>query len=676
MRIFIHNVDTHLGKVLVDELRRNANGFNRVFGTIAKSADQAPKVVKRIVSRNDPKTSKKMIDTISSCRIVVIDLFSSTLEDLHFLIKALKVDPTSNPPKPTGELEKEVTVVLISSALVWANTRVDSEDGVIRETDYVQRTPKPGSKYEQWKEMENLVLNCFNREGSSVKALIVGGGVLYGEGENAFTPLFKDAWRGVQEHVILGNGKNRIPMVHVRDLARLVRQVGENGEIVAAETPYFLAIDQPPTEPEGAPSLPPTQAELVQGIVDEICDPYEVPLVQDGAWETPAGDDEEAVALRDLQEALTLDLVMAPSKHMLEAEFAPLSNPPGWFCRDGILRNIRKIAGEFCKERKLRAMRVLIGGPPASGKTTLAQNVSEHFKIPRLELEGSGEPEKMVETLSSRVCRYRGFVLDAGLSGFEEVNKLFRYDLEVPPKEGEEEAAAGEEAEDDEGRSGSSAQVTRAMHEDIIPSFVVITQAPRGLCLGRWLQSRGQGEEEEFKQRWQQYKRNNLSEMHSLADFFQEICKTSVFNIPIAGKDEEDLFESTRIYMEREGRPFNYLPTGEEVAEQILARIAEKEQKDADAKAAEQQGEDLAAVQLGESQRQERRLQIIQQHELEQQKLRELPLREYLMQYMIPSLTEGLIEVCKVLPENPADYLANVLEERAGQELTESEAQS
>ena len=52
--------------------------------------------------------------------------------------------------------------------------------------------------------------------------------------------------------------------------------------------------------------------------------------------------------------------------------------------------------------------------------------------------------------------------------------------------------------------------------------------------------------------------------MHSLQDFFQDVANKGVLNLPIAGKDEEDLFESARIYIERSGRPFNYLPTDEE----------------------------------------------------------------------------------------------------------------
>ena len=34
-----------------------------------------------------------------------------------------------------------------------------------------------------------------------------------------------------------------------------------------------------------------------------------------------------------------------------------------------------------------------------------------------------------------------------------------------------------------------------------------------------------------------------------------------------------------------------------------------------------------------------------------------IPLRNYLMRHVMPTLTQGLIEVCKVKPDDPVDYL-------------------
>lgn len=643
MRIFIHNVDGYVGRSLVKELRRGDGGLNRIFGT-AMAVENAPSTVKRIVARSDPKRAKKMAETIQSCKLVILDLQSCTEEDLHFAITALKVDFKASPVKSLGELEQDVTFILISSIMVWANTEATSEDGFLQDADYQRRRPVPGSKYEKWKELEDLVLTSFNREGSQVKGFIVAGGVLYGDGEATFCQMFKDAWRGDHQHAILAPGTNRIPTAHVRDLGRLVKQLSlsMDGINPLEANPYFLAVDQPPGNPEEK-RRPSTQAQLVQSIIDEVCDKFTVPLVHE-----LQGEDE-------VRETMSLNLLIEPSAMMLDPAFSERSDPPGWWCKDGLVANVRMIADEFCAERKLRAMRVLISGPPASGKSTLARAVSEHFKIPHLGLEVE-MLDATVAKLSANVCRYRGYVLDAGETGFEEAEQLFRIDVEIPPAESEapQDPPEGEDAEP------PSKQYTRRLNEEICPSYVVVTQAPEPFCRAR---ARGNAS---FESRMTQYVTANMTDsVHSLVDFFQVVANIGVLNLPVAGKDEEDLFESVRIYMESAGRPFNYLPSAEEVA----ADIRERRKARLDAELKEQQEifvrKTSKADDDGERRMHMERLLVVEEFEVAQRHLQDLPLRDYLMRYMVPTLTEGLIEVCKVLPENPVDYLATYLEQNA-----------
>lgn len=42
-----------------------------------------------------------------------------------------------------------------------------------------------------------------------------------------------------------------------------------------------------------------------------------------------------------------------------------------------------------------------------------------------------------------------------------------------------------------------------------------------------------------------------------------------------------------------------------------------------------------------------------------------LNMRQFLMKYIIPVLTEGMIEVCKVGPIDPVDYLAEYIFKRS-----------
>ena len=50
----------------------------------------------------------------------------------------------------------------------------------------------------------------------------------------------------------------------------------------------------------------------------------------------------------------------------------------------------------------------------------------------------------------------------------------------------------------------------------------------------------------------------------------------------------------------------------------------------------------------------------VQAEEQEMLEAQSTPLRNYLMQHVMPTLTQGLIEVCKVKPEDAVDYLVCV----------------
>lgn len=50
-------------------------------------------------------------------------------------------------------------------------------------------------------------------------------------------------------------------------------------------------------------------------------------------------------------------------------------------------------------------------------------------------------------------------------------------------------------------------------------------------------------------------------------------------------------------------------------------------------------------------------LQDVQSEEREMLEAKSLPLQNYLMRHVMPTLTQGLIEVCKTKPQDPVDYL-------------------
>jgi adenylate kinase len=58
---------------------------------------------------------------------------------------------------------------------------------------------------------------------------------------------------------------------------------------------------------------------------------------------------------------------------------------------------------------------------------------------------------------------------------------------------------------------------------------------------------------------------------------------------------------------------------------------------------------------------QEIKIKEVRKQEQEVLEAQSVPLRAYLMKFVMPTLTAGLIEVCKVRPEDPVDFLAEYL---------------
>ncbi|RLN49237.1 hypothetical protein BBJ29_003883 [Phytophthora kernoviae] len=134
--------------------------------------------------------------------------------------------------------------------------------------------------------------------------------------------------------------------------------------------------------------------------------------------------------------------------------------------------------------------------------------------------------------------------------------------------------------------------------------------------------------------------------------------------------DETTFAAPIQRYMEQGGHaPRNFHPTRSELREQL--RIAENQAREAEVRAArctrEQDALDEAAQQAKLA-KERARLELLQREEAELLETRAKPLRTYLMDTVLPALTEGMLEVVKVQPTDPIDYLAEFLF-RKGQEL-------
>jgi hypothetical protein len=157
----------------------------------------------------------------------------------------------------------------------------------------------------------------------------------------------------------------------------------------------------------------------------------------------------------------------------------------------------------------------------------------------------------------------------------------------------------------------------------------------------------------------------------SCVEFFQE-QKIECLTLDIdhegaaLGSDTADLFEMIRLYMERLGRPNNYLKSGDDVDKERLEAMLKQEQAEMEAKEAGQGKKaadtKAAAVDSGHD---GERLILIDQHESRQAELAAKPLRPFLMNCAIPALSDALVELCRANPADPVEFLAAYLEDEA-----------
>lgn len=721
MRIFINNVDSYVGKALCADLRQVLDKENRLIGTLTSDDAEVDMElfgtmgVKRIVSRKD---RRQYLQDILSCSLIIFDLHSANLDDAEEVMKQLKIAKLEKDIQTAkGETRKEernVVFVLISSVMVWAKTKNDrvplqeegeedegeAEEGDdappkvkktrpkdLKDTDLDRRTPEQASVYETWKYLENLALSLRSKEG--LRPHVIGAGVLYGSGETTFNDLFKEAWLTRATHSIIAPGDNYLPCVHVRDLARLTRVVVQDEKV----GPYLIAVDKARL----------TQAQIVQGIVNRMSKAREVPTREE---------DEVQSEFKDM---MKLDLIMQPSAPMRSKEFP-------WWCKKGIVENITLVADEFCKWRNLRPIKMVIIGPPGAGAETFCQNVADRYlhedpplltfdSIMRDAMEATdndGQPTKAArilkrkvkraqskpggklplkvrtklvrERLLSNVCRFRGYVLEGYPQSAEEAEALFT-EIEIPegeeppPEEEEEEPEEDAEEEeeeepppppaDDEEEADDAPK--RILSKAISPEFVVELSSSLQNCKARIFsgQAKGPSSEDEFVRFMQEYHNNNLAEDGRIrtCDFFEETANVKVLKADVDSSDETEVFHAIRVYLEAKGQFFNYLKSEQDRVREVAVGIAALE-KEKDAQREREVAERKAKEQNRQDERdkdEEGRLRMLAESEAQLLANETLPLRQYLMINVVPTLTEGLMEVCKVTPEDPIEYLSEYL---------------
>ncbi|KAI8803996.1 hypothetical protein BJ742DRAFT_682527 [Cladochytrium replicatum] len=615
---------------------------------------QVPKWVSEVISSDNREALRQ---ALFSADVIIYDLVQS-LDEATWAIETLAENSESF-------LDRPKAFIALSTIMTWAKTKVDQDDpdGYLTEEDYRRRKPHPNFK--QHLATEKTVIKCGKK--SALKTYVVASGLVYHPGDSIIHYLFKAAWHNEDELICYGEGGNVVPTIQIDDLCNILVEIVET----TPETRYLLAID------ESKNSL----MEITKAISEGL-----------GTGKVRKVAKESAFLNKNIQQTdydmLQVNLRLEPG-HVKEMSFE-------WKCEGGLIENLPTLIQTYKDARGLTPLKVIVHGPPASGKTFFARKIAEHYEIhfidvdkvvhdalTRLERRVAGRlnPDEVDDDidvdrelleeikeaaskkggryadehvigfvrdkLRSMPCKNQGYVLDGFPTTVDEAKELFR--------------SSNEDDSKDEKAAPSCDEV-------IGPEYIISLDASdeyvkeRVMSMPEAVTAGTKYSEEAFTRRLEEYRQQNTDE-NTVLNYFDEL-EIHPFIIAIDSNAGSNLAAdaATARIIQHIGKPHNYGPTPEQLAEKRRmaeeakareAKLAEEERLKREKEEAEKHTKAVAEWNA--------RLEEVRKQEQEVLEAQSIPLRHYLMKYVMPTLTSGLIEVSKVRPEDPIDYLAEYL---------------
>ncbi|XP_052753558.1 adenylate kinase 7-like [Galleria mellonella] len=669
-----------------------------IIGTVSDVKVKSLDNVARII----PKA--KCLPEMLTCGTVILDI-SSDRDELNMVLDYVKIlkdlfekqtlaNRTSSDVGDGGGQSKRRYLILISSVMTWAATKPldpDTPDMPFIETDFRKRKPHPN--YKMHYDIENEIVAIARKYKSQIGAVVVNAGVTYGGREDVLFYWFQKAWECERILPILGRGGNAIPLINVLDLAQIIY----NLVIDFPKKLYILAVEQNVTK----------QREIVKPLGR---------IVGSGMFKCIPPEDAFLIPEinQRIYDLMTLNLNMEPT-------FIVETMGLQWTSELSFAENIPALIKQFKKERGLKPFKVIIYGPPIVGKTTLsklickaygliyispetvAQDILEdlawrvrHWEVEETAALGmsvgndedpaladdddTGEEEGVQEAtkqtlailqsgrlltdnevmgylrqrLLSREALNRGWVLDGFPTSMTQCVALF--------DKGEEQDSDAEE-ENEEQEFDEDVNLFNNLLKKLLPDIVVSLEATDDfICEKVMRQPEGDSRlnEEAVLKRLSEFRAGDARDITPL-NFFDEL---DIHPLVVTVKDHLDyaMQGSYAAVALRMGRPCRYgklialIEAAEKKEREELETLRAKEAKalkELEKKLKEEREEKMEYwSELYALMREEEEAALAAAGEL---------MRNYLVRYIFPTLTPALLEVAKLRPEDPIDFLAEYL---------------
>uniref|UniRef100_A0A8C7T7P4 Adenylate kinase 7b n=1 Tax=Oncorhynchus mykiss TaxID=8022 RepID=A0A8C7T7P4_ONCMY len=580
-------------------IHHTKHGTFQIVGTIANKNERRPSYV---LDEYFQLKREELLERLMECDIIIYNITEDAdqMDEASWAISALHAE--------MARFSQPKMFILISTVMTWALSKpVDADDPEIpfTEEDYRRRRAHPNFK--EHINVEKLVVKM----GKTVKLHILC----------QFMVCLVCVIQNVIDHK---------PKPH-----------------------YLVAVDDSKT----------TIDDIVKTIADVV-----------GPGKTKRVPKEDAFLTRDLRQ-MDIDALFVNLR--IEAVYLKESFNIHWVCESGLIDNIDRVVEEYKQTRGLLPIRVCIMGPPAVGKSTVAERICKHYKLHHIRLketitetlahlesivrmedgeteaEDSATSSELLETLKenmdqnggrlddqyvirimrdklkSKLCRNQGFVLDSFPKTYEQAKDLFY----------------GETPEDMRSK-------IPPFNKKIIPEFVFSLDSSDAFLKNRVLnlpESLVEGtsySQEQFLRRLARFRESNVED-ETVLNYFEEL--------DIHPEHIERIIKSV-------GKPKNYGPTSQELEEEERRsadrRLRTEAQKRADTERRETEEAQQRAARWEEW---SKCLEEVKKQEHDLLEAQAVPLRNYLMKNVMPTLTQGLIECCKTRPQDPVDFLAEYL---------------
>ena len=355
-------------------------------------------------------------------------------------------------------------------------------------------------------------------------------------------------------------------------------------------------------------------------------------------------------------------------------------------------------------------LKVLITGPPGSGKTYLSEKLSKFFNIPHFKIKDiidwgktftdelgeeikakieeitnsvkeaeenyakrpnkkktdlpldtsqmSKLPDEIVvkilrKKLAQNICRNRGYILDGYPRGYKNAFNLFNEDT-------------------DEAKTPDDPTKYKVL-EEILPNIVIRIDN----CDDKFIKERMKKLEDinndpnviqrRLDRRLKAYKELNESKKGepSITNFFKE---NKVDILGIDGKAKEgEIIEACKTFLEKNGKIINYQIFDNEFEVVEKENVNKKVDSHKIVREKEQIENEYYDIEKSNVKKQynEGKSSELEKQEKDLLEKKSEVLRRYLAENVIPVLSKGILHVCKTLPEDPVDELAYYLFDNA-----------